>query len=61
LVLREDPPLALIARLSHDNKRVLQEGTRLRARLPVYLVRRRALLDAYCPLLPHSVTSCTPR
>jgi hypothetical protein len=30
--------------------RVLQEGGRLRARLPAYLVRRRALIDAHCPL-----------
>jgi ankyrin repeat protein len=52
LVLREDPPLALIALLLPESTRVVQEGTRLRARLPAYLVQRRALLDAHCPLLP---------
>jgi hypothetical protein len=52
MVLREDPPPALIALLSPDNTRVVQEGARLRARLPAYLVQRRAFLDAHCPLLP---------
>jgi hypothetical protein len=33
-------------------ERVIQEGLRLRARLPAYLVRRRALLDAHCSILP---------
>jgi hypothetical protein len=31
---------------------LVEEGTQLRARLPAYLVERRALLDAHCPLLP---------
>jgi hypothetical protein len=31
--------------------RVVQEGTELWARLPVYLVRRRTILDAHCPAL----------
>jgi ankyrin repeat protein len=52
LVLREDPPLALTALLLRTSTRVVQEGARLRARLPAYLVQRRALLDAHCPLLP---------
>jgi hypothetical protein len=30
---------------------MLQEGGRLRARLPAYLVQRRALLDEHCPLI----------
>jgi hypothetical protein len=30
---------------------MVQEGARLRARLPAYLVRRQALLDAHCPVL----------
>jgi hypothetical protein len=51
LVLRGAPPPALMALLSPELARVVQEGTRLRARLPAYLVRRRALLDAHCPVL----------
>jgi hypothetical protein len=35
-----------------EHSRVVEEGARLRAALPAYLVRRRALLDAYCPLIP---------
>jgi hypothetical protein len=31
---------------------VVEEGARLRAALPAYLVPRRALLDAHCPLIP---------
>jgi hypothetical protein len=52
LVLREAPPPALVAinLLSLESARVVQERARLRARLPVYLVRRRALLDAHCPV-----------
>jgi hypothetical protein len=45
------PPLALVARLAPDSARVVQEGARLRARLPVYLEQRRALLDAHCAVL----------
>jgi hypothetical protein len=37
--------------LSPEPARVVQEGARLRARLPAYFLRRRALLDAHCPLL----------
>jgi hypothetical protein len=33
-------------------QRIVQDGTRLRARLPAYLAQRRALVDAHCPLLP---------
>jgi ankyrin repeat protein len=39
------------ALLSPENARVVQEGARLRVRLPAYLSRRRALLDAHCPVL----------
>jgi hypothetical protein len=31
--------------------RLVQEGARLRARLPAYLAQRRTLLDAHFPLL----------
>jgi hypothetical protein len=51
LVLRSAPPPALEALLSPELVRVVQEGARLRARLPAYLVRRRALLDVHCPVL----------
>jgi hypothetical protein len=51
LVLRGTPPPALVALLLPEPTRVVQEGARLRARLPAYLVRRRALLDAHCPVL----------
>jgi hypothetical protein len=51
MVLRGAPPPALVALLSPEPARVVQEGARLRARLPAYLVRRRALLDAHCPVL----------
>jgi hypothetical protein len=51
LVLRGVPPPALVELLSPEPARMVQEGARLRARLPAYLVRRRALLDAHCPVL----------
>jgi hypothetical protein len=49
------PPPALVALLSPKPARVVQEGPQLRARLPAYLVHRRAYLDLRCPrssLLP---------
>jgi hypothetical protein len=55
LVLRGAPPPALVALLSPESARVVQEGARLRARLPAYLAHRRAYLDSRCPrisLLP---------
>jgi hypothetical protein len=55
LVLRDAPPPALVALLSPEQARVVQEGARLRARLPAYLAHRRAYLDSRCPrisLLP---------
>jgi hypothetical protein len=55
MVLRSAPPPALVALLSPEPVRVVQEGTRLRARLPAYLAHRRAYLDLRCPrvsLLP---------
>jgi hypothetical protein len=51
MVLRDAPPAELIARLSPEHARVVQEGAWLRARLPAYLAQRRALLDAHCPLI----------
>jgi hypothetical protein len=55
MVLRDAPPPALVALLPSEPARVVQEGTRLRARLPAYLAHRRAYLDSSCPrisLLP---------
>jgi hypothetical protein len=51
MVLRGVPLPALVALLSPEPARVVHEGTRLRARLPAFLVRWRALLDAHCPML----------
>lgn len=42
---------AVVAHLSPEPRRVVQEGARLWERLPAYLMRRRALLDAHRPLL----------
>jgi hypothetical protein len=56
LVLRGAPPPALVAVLSPEAARVVQEGARLRARLPAYLAHHRAYLDSRCPrisLLPN--------
>jgi hypothetical protein len=51
MVLQASPPAALTAQLFKDFKAVVQDGARLRARLPAYLARRRALLDESCPLI----------
>jgi hypothetical protein len=47
----------LVAILSMVKTRVVEEGARLRARLPAYLERRRALLNKHCPLLPPLLAS----
>jgi hypothetical protein len=49
MVLRGAPPPALVALLSPEPARVVQDGARLRARLPAYLAHRRAYLDLRCP------------
>jgi hypothetical protein len=51
MLLKIAPPIYLVAEFGSWNKRLVEEGARLRARLPAYLVQRRALLDAHCPLL----------
>jgi hypothetical protein len=48
MVLRSGPPASLVIKLPPPLQRIVRDGARLRA----YLVRRRALLDAHCPLLP---------
>jgi hypothetical protein len=35
-----------------EHMQVLQEGARLRERLPAYLAQRRNLLEIHCPLIP---------
>jgi hypothetical protein len=55
MVLRGASPPALVALLLPEHARLVQEGARLRVRLPAYLVHRRAYLDLRCPrisLLP---------
>jgi hypothetical protein len=51
MVLREAPPVKFSAHLRPELVLVVQEGALLRAGLPTYIVRRRALLDRYCPIL----------
>jgi hypothetical protein len=48
MVLRCAPPAELIALFSPEHVRVVEDGARLQA----CLARRRALLDAHCPLIP---------
>jgi hypothetical protein len=52
MVLHGGPPESLSADLAPPFQRIIQDGARLRTQLPAYFVRRRTLLDAYCPLLP---------
>jgi ankyrin repeat protein len=52
MVLHGGPPESLTAKLAPPLQRIVQDGARLRARLPAYLTQRRTLLDAHCPLLP---------
>jgi hypothetical protein len=51
MVLRGAPPAELTDRLSPEHAQVVEDGARLKAGLPAYLARRRALLDAHCPLI----------
>jgi hypothetical protein len=52
MVLHEDPPAPFYVELAAEHVRVVEEGARLRARLPAYLTRRRALQNEQCPLIP---------
>jgi hypothetical protein len=52
MVVRGSPSADFVARLAQtEHARVVEEGARLRAALPAYLVRRRALFDAHCSLI----------
>jgi hypothetical protein len=52
MVLHGGPPESLAKDLAPPFQRIVQDGARLRARLPAYLTQRRALVDAHCSLLP---------
>jgi hypothetical protein len=52
MVLHGGPPASLTKDLAPPLQQIVQDGARLRARLPAYLTQRRALLDTHCPLLP---------
>jgi hypothetical protein len=52
MVLHGGPPPSLTQDLAPPFQQIVQDGARLRARLPAYLAQRRALLDAHCLLLP---------
>jgi ankyrin repeat protein len=52
MVLHGGPPESLAKDLAPPFQRIVQDGARLRARLPGYLTQRWTLLDAHCPLLP---------
>jgi hypothetical protein len=51
MLLQDAFPWWLTAQLSPEHAEVVQEGARLRVRLPAYLTQRRALLDAHYPLI----------
>jgi hypothetical protein len=51
MVLHGGPPESLANALAPPFQRIVQDGARLRARLPAYLAERRARLETYCPLL----------
>jgi hypothetical protein len=51
MVLRGVPPKELLALVLSADKLVVDKGAWLRAQLPVYRMRRRALVDAHCLLI----------
>jgi hypothetical protein len=51
MLLRGNPPSDLLQELSPEHCLVWLDAARLRARLPAYIARRRALLDAHCLLI----------
>jgi ankyrin repeat protein len=51
MVLLVAPPVELVTRLAARDARLVEDGARLRAGLPAYLKRRRALIDSCCPLI----------
>jgi hypothetical protein len=51
LQLHGAPPAKLLSYLCAEHGLIVEEGARLRARLPASRVQRRTLLDAHCPLI----------
>jgi hypothetical protein len=51
MLLRGAHPPEMADELSPEHARLVQEGARLRDRLPAYLAQRRALLHENCPLI----------
>jgi hypothetical protein len=51
MLLHVGPPESFTSELAPPLQQIMDDGTRLRARLPAYLTQMRALLDAHCPLL----------
>jgi hypothetical protein len=51
MVLRSAPPTDLVAQMAPQHSRVVAEGAQLRAGLPAYLARRRALLAEHTSLI----------
>jgi hypothetical protein len=51
LVLHGAPPPEFVYDLNEAHRQIIEEGARLRARLPAYLAHRRGFLDAKFPLL----------
>jgi hypothetical protein len=51
MMLHGSPPESLVVDLAPPLQQIVRDGARLRSRLPAYLVQRRGLIDAYCPLL----------
>jgi hypothetical protein len=52
MVLYGGSPESLAREVAPPFQRIVHDGARLRAQLPAYFVRRCALLEAHCPLLP---------
>ena len=50
-LLLDGPPTDFTARLPPEHQLLVAVGDRIRAALPQYLERRRALVEAHCPLL----------
>jgi hypothetical protein len=51
-VLHGGHPESLTADIAPIFQRIVQDGARLRARLPAYLAQRRMLLSTHCSMLP---------
>jgi ankyrin repeat protein len=52
IVLHGGPPESLTADLAPPFQQIVQDGARLRARLPAYLAQRQMFLSTHCLMLP---------